>query len=95
MRTSVASTLFFWHVGPFLSQYIIPLLGDRIHYKLLPVGVVFNSKIDEDTQYDDITQETLDAEDRYFDDSDSDGDDIASRSAAASESGLAPDEYDY
>ena len=64
-----------------------------INYYLL--ALYLTSKIDEDTQYDDITLETRDAEDRYFDYSDSDGDDVASRSAAASESGLAPDEYDY
>lgn len=59
------------------------------HVRSVELFICVNSTVDENTKYDDITQQTRDAEDTYFDDIDDED------SCENEQTTLRPDEYDY
>lgn len=64
-------------------------LFHSVHY----YHIIFRT-VDENTQYDDLVQESRDAEEQYFDD-DSDEEMSTNREGQLSYAPLADDEYDY
>lgn len=53
------------------------------------LAALFGRSVDADDRYDDVTQESRDAEEKYFDESDEE------EGTADGPSPLGPDEYDY